>query len=291
MNPNTLKVFAQLCESFLPEASSSLSLVAQQPGGKQVIQHLHSKHLLSHDQNYQSVPKISWSELKDSYKGAWVLIQGTKGTGAIKASGGNTGSYRAVASTGGEVRELQDSRGGNVIDFLKGEIGNLRSFYVGKETGKVKDVQKSRADLQKSTSTAMNQDTLVMKFKPLWVKAVTAAIADVKGHIANQIKNDAFEKAQNKLNHLQRLDGALATLESGSGETPDTISAAVSAAIHMAASHYYPDDTGEITRHYRGSYSSSHAEGPKKVLDDIAKGDTSKLGTILTFFKRSLISG
>jgi hypothetical protein len=60
----------------------------------------------------------------------------------------------------------------------------------------------------------------------------------------------------------------------------------------MAASHHYPDETGEITKGYsRGNYSSQNSEGPTRILQDIAKGDNSKLGTVLAFFKRALISG
>jgi hypothetical protein len=198
MRPETLKLFAQFCESFLPEASSSMALIQDHPGGKDVVQKLHKDLKLAHDQNYKPIPKIAWSDLKDSYRGAWVIIQGDKGTGAIKASGGNTGSYEAVASTGGETRVVKDSRGGNILDFLKGEIGGLRKFYVGSNTTAVSDKQRKRAELQKGTDTTINQDALIKKFKPLWAKAINAAIADIKGHVANQIKNDAFEKARRK---------------------------------------------------------------------------------------------
>jgi hypothetical protein len=60
----------------------------------------------------------------------------------------------------------------------------------------------------------------------------------------------------------------------------------------MAASHHYPDKTGEITRGYRGgNYNAEYSEGPATLLKDISQGDTAKLGTVLAFFKRALISG
>ena len=292
MNPQTLKLFAQFCESYLPEASSAMSLIQQHTGGAEVIKKLHQDQKLAHDISYSPVPKISWSELKDSYRGAWVIIQGDKGTGAIKASGGNTGSYFAVASSGGETRSMNDSRGGNVIDFLKGEIGGLRKFYVGKNTTAVVDKQKKRAsDKSGAASQTINQEALVKKFKPLWVKAITASIADIKGHVANQIKNDAFEKAKRKLDHIERLQSGLEALESGSMDTPDFLNHAVQTAILMAASHYYPEETGNITKSYNRNYSAERTEGPQKLLQDISQGDTAKLGTILSFFKRALISG
>lgn len=293
MRPETFKIFAQLCESFLPEASSSMALIQGHPGGKEVIQKLHKDLRLAHDQNYRPVDKIQWSDLKGSWRGSWVIIQGAKGTGAIKSSGGTTGSYEAVASSGGEVRVVNDSRGGNILDFLKGEIGKLQKFYVGANTTAVADKQKKRADSQAGAdSQKVTQETLMKKFKPLWVKAITAAIADIKGHVANQIKNDAFEKAKKKLNHIENLQSGIESLEAGSADTPDFINRAVNSAVLMAASYHYPEQTGNIERNRYGSSSSSQfSEGPAQLLKDISEGDTAKLGTVLSFFKRSLISG
>jgi len=291
MRPETLKLFAEFCETFLPEASSSMAVIQQHPGGKDVIQKLHKDQKLAHDISYSPVAKISWSELKDSYRGAWVIIQGDNGTGAIKASGGNTGDYFAVASTGGETRSMNDSRGGNVIDFLKGEIGGLRKFYVGKNTTAVTDKQQKRISAKVGTDTTISKEKLIKKFKPLWAKAITAAIADIKGHVANQIKNDAFEKAKRKLDHIEQLQNGLEAIEAGSGDVPQFIESAVNTAILMSAAHYYPEQTGDITKSYGRGYSSANSEGPQLLLKDISEGDTAKLGTILSFFKRTLISG
>ena len=245
---------------------------------------------LSHDQQYRPVPKIAWSELKDNYKGSWVLIKGENGTGAIKYDGR---TYTAVASTGGEAESMRNDRGGNIADYIKSKIGKLKTFYVGKESGEAARKKQGRASNAAVPSTPIvNQDTLVMKFKPLWIKAIEAAIPDIKGHVANQIKNDAFEKAKRKLEQLNSLDNALQELRDGGGrEAPGFIKSAVGTAIHMAASHYYPDTTGEISRRYSSGVTSQHSEGPQQLLKDISNGDTKKLGTILAFFKRALISG
>jgi hypothetical protein len=293
MTPQAHQLFATFCEGCLAEDSTTMNLIQGAPGGTEVIKKLHADMKLAHDQDYKQIAKISWSELKDSYRGAWVIIQGDRGTGAIKAAGGNTGSYSAVASTGGEVSTQTKSRGGDIIDFLKGEIGGLRKFYVGKNSTAVPDKQKQRQSARAGAATGeINQETLVKKFKPLWVRAMTAAIADIKGHIANQIKNDAFEKAGKKLEQVSQLQRQVEQLEAGTGEDiPGHINRSVSTAIVMAASHYYPEETGNIERSYGGNYVATRSEGTDRLLKDIAAGDTAKLGTILGFFKRTLISG
>ena len=289
MNLETCKTFAELCEGFVNEASTAMNLIANTPGGKEVVQKLHKDMQLAHDLGYRQIDKISWSELKGNYRGAWVIIQGANGTGAIKSKGD---TYEAVASSGGETRSMSDSRGGNVIDFLKGEIGKLQKFFVASNTDKVRTKQKERVGAKKGLDTEVTQETLMKKFKPLWVKAINAAIADVKGHVANQIKNDAFEKARHKLDYIQTLQNAIDTLEAGSSETPGSIQKSINSAVLMAAAYHYPETTGNIERsRYGGGLAAQFSEGPAQLLKDISQGDTKKLGTILTFFKRSLISG
>jgi len=284
------QLFAQLLEGHVNEASTSLSLISGNSGGKEVVTYLHKDMKLAHDQNYRQVEKISWSDLKEPYRGSWVIVVGSKGTGAIKSRGD---TYDAVASTGGPVDTTSDGRGGNILDFLKSNIGKLQKFYVGRNTSTVDDKQKKRADANKGTAgPEVTQSTLVKKFKPLWVRAITAAIADIKGHIANQIKNDAFEKAERKLSQVKLLQNAIESLEAGSSDdTPNSITSAINSAVLMAASHHYPEQTGSITKAYSRGFQSQYSEGPAQLLKDIAAGDQKKLGTVLGFFKRALISG
>lgn len=291
MNLEGYKLFAQVCESIV-EASTAMSTIAGHPGGDQVVRKMHTTMKLGHDLEYKEIPKIAWSDLKDSYRGAWVLMKCSNGTAAIRASGGNTGTYEALASDGGEVNSVSDSRGGNILDFIRAQVGKPLKFFAAKNTTAVSDKQKKRKEQQagagpKQTST----ETLVTKFRPLWTKAMTAAIADIKGMIAIQIKNDAFDKAKKKINQVETLQNALDNLEAGSSETPESIRRAVNIAVLMAAAHHYPEETGEIQRSYNNSYNATRNEGPQKLLQDISQGDTKKIGTVLGFFKRSLISG
>lgn len=290
MRPESYQLFAQLLEGHLNEVSTSMSLIAGQTGGKEVVQALHKDMQLAHDIGYRPIDKISWSDLKGSYEGAWVIIQGAKGTGAIKA--GRNGNYDAVASSGGPVKTTSDGRGGNILDFLKGEIGKLQKFYVGKNTRAVSDKQRKRADQQKGLDQTVTQDTLVKKFKPLWARAITASIADIKGHVANMIKNDAFSKAKRKLEYVERLQNSLDELDAGNTDTPNFIGPSINSAVLMAAAHYYPETTGNLERsRYSSGLQAQFNEGPAQLLKDISAGDQKKLGTVLSFFKRSLISG
>lgn len=289
MSPKSYQIFSQLLENYIDEASTSLSLIAGNAGGEAVLKHLHKNMQLAHDQNYRQVEKISWSELKEPYKGSWVIIIGSNGTGAIRSKGD---TYDAFASVGDEIKQASDSRGGNILDFLKSNVGKLQKFYVGKNTASVSDKQSSRTQAKKGLEKTVDQEYLMKKFKPLWSKAISAAIADIKGHIANMIKNDAFEKAKRKLNQVESLQNNLEALERADyADTPSSVKSSINTAVLMAASHHYPEQTGSITKGYGGGYSAQFTEGPKMLLNDIAGGDQMKLGTVLGFFKRALITG
>jgi hypothetical protein len=296
MKPESYKLIAQLFESFVQEDSTAMGVIGNLPGGRALVKKMHSSMNLAHDQQYTQVDKISWSQLKDAYKGAWVLIKGAKGAGAIRAS---SGSYESVAVNGqtGEVESFRNDRGGSNIDFLKGHIGKLQAFYVGKETGSAATKKRDRAANKAGVGEpqSVTKDTLVKKFKPLWVRAMTAAEADVKGMITTMIKNGAYDKAERKLSILKSLQRATDAIESGELESaPEWLQGAVQSAIAMAASHHYPQDTGELSKSRwtrDNSLTPANSAGMNQVLRDIAGGDTAKLGTVLGFFKRNLITG
>ena len=294
MRLESMKLFAQLLEAYIPEDSSAIGMLSSVAGGREVVQKLHKDLGLAHDQEYQEIDKISWSSLKDTRYGAWVLIKGENGAGAIKADSRGNG-YTSVAfdPSTGQVETYSNDRGGNNIDFLKSKIGKLLAFYTGSSTGDLEKKKRKRAELSSEPGAgAVTTDTLIARFRPLWLRAMTTAEADIKGMIATMIKNSAYDKARRKMDQASNLLSAIERLETGTlKDAPTFIKETVSLAIAMAAAHHYPEETGEIRRRDYSSYTPQFSEGPNKLLSDIANGDTAKLGTVLGFFKRSLISG
>jgi hypothetical protein len=299
MNPQTHKLFAQLCESLVLEVSTTGNLVNSLPGGTALIKKLHTMGL-AHNQEYEPQAKIEWSRLKDWSMGGWVVLQYPKGVGAIHQRDGN---YIAVASPANQsvdpetgvvagLETFENSRGGNILEFLKQRLGgHPRKLYIGRDSGEVARTQRKRAELKQGSKSGrqVSSDTLVIKFKPLWVRATTAAIADIKGMVTSMVKNDAFEKAKKKIDWLNQLVAALDEFESNPDSVPRPFHEAARKAVLMSAVHYYPDETGELSRSY-GGYQLENEAGMRHLLQDIASGDTSKIGTVLAFFKRNLLS-
>jgi len=291
MRPERLRLFAQLAEGLM-EVSSTSEKLWNHPGAIQIMKHLHSEMELAHDTEWEDLPRIFWSEFKDTRTGKWVLIKGTKGTGAIKSLG--NGTYLAVGSNGAQVQSQEETKGGRVEAFLKPIIGNPGAMFSAEQGTAVKDKQQARArNAVPPEGQQVSAETIVKKFKPMWKKAIEHAISDMRGFVVIQVKNGAFEKAQRKLKQLMALRALDDSLDEGD-EAPELIKKAVGSAITLAAGHFYPEETGEITRGY-GGYGGTYGlraenpEGVKMLLADLSNGDTTKMGVILGFFKRSLL--
>lgn len=285
---NAGKYFAQLCEGVLFEYSSSMQIVRKLQGGDALIKYLHKSQGLSHDQEYSEVPKISWSDLKN--RTSWVLLQYPKGVGAIKQK---SGSYEALASSGTEIEEFYSDRGGNIMNFFKERLGgNPRKIFVGKDEGNVKGKRAKRSqDKASPDAPRIDKEALLVKFKPLWTKAIAAAVADVKGIVGQMIKNDAFDKASNKIKHLQILTNMQDQFEVDPSDVQSKLGPAINKAVLLAAAYHYPEETGEVRKTWGSNWEAASNDGPNKLLQDISSGDTTKMGTILSFFKKVLITG
>jgi hypothetical protein len=296
MELKNYRLFVQLLESVMLEDSTAIAMLGSRRGGNEVAKYLHASKQLAHNQQFKQVEKILWNDLKDMYQGGWVLIKGSKSSGAIRAS---SNGYESVAYSpeSRQIETFKNDRGGNILDFLKARIGRLEFFYVGADTGEVpkkKDIRQTQKAGMAGASASI--DTIVTKFKPVWLKSIDAAEADIKGMITTMIKNNAYDKAEKKLNRLKTLRRISDELQAGelpaSSNDMTMIQNNVRSALYMAAAHHYPDLTGEITRsRYSGLLDVQNSAGPDQILKDISSGNTKTLGTVLGFFKRNLITG
>ncbi|CAB4133499.1 hypothetical protein UFOVP257_223 [uncultured Caudovirales phage] len=299
--------FSNLCESLL-EASTASNYLQNSPGSQQVIRTLHSKFGLEHNARWQPRPEIRLSDIKDIGKSGnsarvYLLVVGTKGSAAIFY---HEPAYNLVASDGGEPQTFASNAGKEILTALKQVVGKTNKVYLATMSNgnAVKQKQNQRREYKKQTTGYVSPDvtlqtnieTLIAKFKPLWAKAIQAAMADMKGVVVTMIKNDAIDAAQGKLQRVRSLSNMAETIESGQTDDRDLLSMmgkAITLSLYMTASHYYPDQTGEISGSWNDRYSNApsaqSAVGAQNVIRDIAAGDNAKLATLLAFFKRGLM--
>lgn len=292
-NNNNYKLFVRLCESvMLVEDSTSMDIIKGLPGGSQVIKFLHTKYNLSHDQEYVEQDRIPWRELKDFAHGGWVLLQYARGFAAIRQkNNGYSVVYCSRPDLPG-VGTFYSTRGNEVMTDLKNALtGNPVSIWVGHDTAAVEKLQSLRKSRDAEQDRPIDQMALLNKFKPMFSRALTLAIADIKGMVSTMIKNDEFHSSRNKLERLQKLQTALEHVTLKSDQVPDIISRALNTAVVMTASYFYPEETGDISRRYGGEADPESRMGIKHVFKDINAGDNRKLATVLAFFKRALITG
>ena len=298
---NACKAFAFLYEGIILEASTTMDMVRSRPGGPQIVNQLHTVHGLAHNQQYEELPKILWNNLKDAVHGSWALVYCDRGVGAIKRNA-NDGKYTAYASSGEAPKRFTDDRGGNILDFMKREIGMPRRFFVGMDTGVAQKLRSKRIanrEVSKAAGNVYSLNTIERKFKPLFLSAAKAAYADVKGMAGSMLKNDAHHKINPKIETIKKLARIIESLENNEppGRYNDPIllmPIVINNAMVMAASHYYPDETGTIatTQEYgtpTKKYQPVSRQGVQHVIDDLNSGDGRKLSTILAFFKQGMM--
>lgn len=298
--------FSNLCESLL-EASTATSYLQNSPGSQQVIRALHANLGLEHNARWAPRAEIKLSDIKElgrygNTARVYLLVVGSKGSAAIHY---RDPGYQLVASDGGEPQTFASNAGKDILTGLKQVVGKTNQVYVATMSNGNAVMQKrnQRKEYKKqptgfvdpSVTLSTNIGTLIQKFKPLWAKAIQAAMADMKGVVVTMIKNDAFEAAQNKIQRIGRLSNMLETIESGEsdGELMTMMGKVVTTSLYMTASHFYPDQTGDISgnwsERYGNNISAQSNDGAQQVIKDIASGDNAKLSMVLAFFKRSLM--
>jgi hypothetical protein len=214
----------------------------------------------------------------------WLIYIGEKGSACVIYNANNS-SYTVVTASidPGEPVSIHTDEFKTITDFnrfIKQYIGKINTYLKG--TGP--EVEK------KVTPSASSKFTNVVlkKFKPILAKSIEKAVADVRGMVINQIKNDAFESAERKIKKLTTLINVLEDIQ---GHT-EFLSTVLRNSVLLTASYYYPDLTGNITTSRYGidtKYSSEKNKGPVAVMDDILQGDTQKLMHTLSMFRRQLV--
>jgi hypothetical protein len=303
---STCKTFATLFEALLTESSTAIDLVRGNPGGVELMKQAHAHHNLPDNLQFEPVAKPKWSDLAPSNRYGrsdtlpinWLIVKGNTGTGMIYVY--ERGNYRVLAvNAEGTYDDAFAESNTKAVDWLKARVGSFKGFLLAHDPRTVKTKQDARRKARgpglkqlgssEFTSNGQMAEYLLNRFKPLWTRVLTGALNDVKGWVSSQIKNHAFRKAGEKINLMQRLEADIEALETGE-ETPDSLRTAISSAIALSVAHYNPNTEVRRTSNYsnRGAYVISSSEKTLRFIDDIAKGDTEKLGTVLAYFKRSL---
>jgi hypothetical protein len=317
---NIYEEFARLCHHAVYESSEAHTFLRTQgapstynaDSATKVIKFLHAKKGLAHDQGFEHVDprEISWSAVKEHNK--WLLMKFPTGTGAIMATRSN---YLLVAARNEPSDEVPSA--GTFLEagvmtvvtnttkdanaWFKKNLGSKPIAYYISSGRNYRNVSSNpqvvardkRKNRSQPPADLWTEEKLLAKFSPLFLKAVTAAKADIKGMVSMMIKNDSIDKAGKKLRTLNELTVIEQRL--AFGELPkgllqdDLLRKSLKNAVVLTAYKFFPEDTGEPTHGYRGY--EHREEGVKKFLSELSKGNYEMMGTLLGAFKHALIIG
>lgn len=258
---------------------------------KPLIIHLHKNTRLPHDlAKYTKLDNdFKFSDLKNmidnrGHREYWIILLGQAGAACIMYDPG-TGNWKSYISTLDEgVIRITNSRITDIVRETKDVIGKIVARYQG-------EGPRSKIRIKKNSNTgkSIDIDDIYQRFSPFIDNTINQAIADIRGMIITQIKNDAFEKAEKRLAKLKKLYSVLDMVDP---ERKNVIKPYLNAALAITASMYYPEMTGNIptARPLASQIRPANDGGMYEVLNDINKGDMKKLGTILYYLRREMIA-
>ncbi len=315
--PFSPKHFAMLCEHVLLEYSATAAqLGTNNPYIKDIAVYLHKKYALPNDfEGWQQISMpFKWGELMTPYpsptpgskniekkyqanlinrnsknrnsKKKLLIMGGKNGAAAILIGDDN---YEVLIKTAEPEHVYHSYSGGSgnaALANVKDAIGKPTEIYLGRYQSSPS--RKTIASTPTGISSSQDEvkSYLFKKFEPLLDKAIQKAVAELKSMATTQIKHDAdVDKITKKLKQIKQLNQVL---EEPAGKEK-FLGTYLYNAILATASHYYPNETGNITARYGGNLSPQDSKGMYQVQQDIANKDMEKIASVLYYLRQGLM--
>lgn len=299
-----------LLREILDEDSSITSAVRSSPYADELIKRVHKDFAMPHDVRWEQLEKVTWADIK-SRSPNYVIIQGQNGTGAIKWNGS---TWQVMLAGEDGITSDRDDSINTLFKEIKNTIGKITGYWAAIGQGRTSyrgasdntigavDIKRqkrkdSRAmvvnptTLDPNASREHNTEVILRKLRPVYMRYLEQAIADVKGVVGMALKNDAYGKVSQKITILNNLQNVRQELIDNPDVIPGKIKERLRPALYLTASHFYPDQTGNFALgvHQYGRGQPSSQMGPQQVITDIANGDQKKLITLMNYLKQSLL--
>jgi hypothetical protein len=290
-----------LLESLLTEDSTGIEIFRKYPDGPKLIKAVqtHPKFKLPHDSSWTKLrPSEVTKASVEGRLGDRILVAVTdNGLAAVKADEtSHVPEFTVILSpemTVHKVHTVTDMR-----KLLNNFLGKVSEWWISNTSTNMSTKLNQRKNY-KSQSTSgdvvIDDNYLFNRFRPLFLKIMTQAQNDLQGFIITLLKNGAYKRAISKTQQLELLTNwkTASEVEKDQGRTANIspydnkMRDAIVMGLALAAAHYYPDETGDLIHGVIGPH---NRKGMNLILQDISRGDTRKLSTVLAFFKQSMIS-
>jgi hypothetical protein len=304
--PNSFKS-EPVDEQTLLESSTVLTQFKDLPSAEKMILPMHKAGRLPHDTKLFNTTKLDVKRLRDKIRHGEgvsfvIFVRGTQDLGIL-----TMGVYINSAYVYQDNLIKKESKSiGELVDWLKTYIGKIVDYSIAQSPSvavqRVKVKRERLKPLPQTTAPFDIATTFINKLKPLVVRNLERAVADIKGYVNTLIKSSNYDRAANKIAILKQLEKKLEDIEA-TGNYDDTyIMSKMLNAIHAAALYHYPehgeqgfqDRPATVYPGFRSSGSVTYTPlrdttGVKQLMTDIARGDVKKVGTVLAFFRDELV--
>jgi hypothetical protein len=199
-----------------------------------------------------------------------------------------SGNWKAYAKSndGDQVNHKVTHKISDALSLIRDSAGTLKEFYQTVGTA-VPEKPKYVAP----EDTPVSVEALMKKFSPVIGRSTQKAIADLRGMVITQIKNDAYDKVEKRIKKLNMLTNMYDKIQGGDkldSSTNEYLKTMLVYAIQTTAEHFYP--SGEDLGGHNLSRMGLNRGNALQVTLDIARGDNSKLSMVLYYFRRELVA-
>ena len=283
-------------ESLLLEYSSTIALMKNPqgewaPGAKAMGRWVTDQQNIGHDVKWDSAGLYDAILLRKVTPTGAILLQGSDGLAWITKSG-NGVKLTLATDQSNEVSADKGKWSGDesTMAFVRRKIGDIQQAWITQNLRKkdVTSLRKKRA----SAAVAAKPQQILMRLKPLWLKMLTQALADLQGYTQQLIKHNSFEHAKNKLDHTERLHTLVDMLKRGeSNAVLHELQQPLLAAVNLAAAHHYPHLSNTwLNPLYVALYDiGSNKQAVNQLLTDLSAGQYQLLGSVMGYFKQQLL--
>jgi hypothetical protein len=272
----------QLCESILLESSTIINFLKEFRGGETVAKEMHKQWGIPNDLKFIEVYDINLLHFLNTDQSG-VIIEATKndGVGALNFVAGRDGYYY-IFSDGEHVQsDIWTERTEEDYSYHFPEfVDDLRNvapvkWYISVTSSArdKKDNRRLRNNMQ--MQVALTGDDIYEKIKPIIKTIVKKAIPGIRSKAIQLLNNNALEKSRLQIQHLIQLQNLLDDDSDNNFDRNSIIKPRLHYAISLAGEYYYPNE--------------NTLDRERLIYFDIAAGDTSKLLTIVKFFKQGLL--
>lgn len=277
------ELFAMLCEGILLE-STIISILGNSPRATALAKEIHKQKKILHNSPFIKTNRVEGglarSDARIDYH--YLIIGENNDFLYLTTKGNRGGDFHFMYVDKDRITEEHTVNGLVAAKkYITEKIGKISRIYQYTRNMDTEAHKKHRIDISKrgpvSSSNRYDLDRLYRRFKPMFMRTLLMAEAEMKGMLMTMVRNGYYNEAVNKANRLKTLSSLIYTYEQDTETNQQYFKDKIYTALVLTGKHVFPD--------------MNDYEAADKLLESLTKGNMQHLLYVLMFFKNTIMRG